>query len=60
MAIEWLTPEEIANELKVSVKTVYKLLRAGELGSVKLGRSWRVSREHLNTFLKKQESKDGL
>lgn len=42
-----LTPEEVAERLSVTVKTVREWLRTGELTGVKLGRIWRVREEDL-------------
>ncbi len=38
----FLTPEEIAEALKIETRTVYSWLRSGELTGSKLGRLWRV------------------
>lgn len=45
------TPEEVAEILKVSVITVKKWLRNGELKGVKVGKFWRVREEDLQEFL---------
>jgi excisionase family DNA binding protein len=37
-----LTPVEYAGERKVSVKTVYRLLRAGKIPSERVGQQWRI------------------
>ena len=41
---ELLTPEEAARYLRVNPQTVYRLLRAGGLPGVKVGRQWRGRR----------------
>ena len=46
-----LTTQEVANILKVTVRTVYSLLESGELQGVKIGRVWRVREEDLQAFL---------
>lgn len=38
------TPQEYADKMKVSVKTIYRQIRAGKLKSERVGRQWRISR----------------
>ncbi|MEM5816034.1 MAG: helix-turn-helix domain-containing protein [Candidatus Aenigmatarchaeota archaeon] len=45
------TPEEVAEILKVSVITVKKWLRSGELKGIKVGKLWRIREEDLQEFL---------
>ena len=44
---EILTPDEVAQYLKISKKTVYKLVRSGALPAFKAGKHWRVRRVDL-------------
>jgi len=46
-----MTAEDAAEYLQISVKTVLKLLRAGEIPAKKVGHQWRVSRQALETYL---------
>lgn len=46
-----LTPEEVAERLKVSRETVLRWLRNGELKGVKAGKLWRVREEDLQEFI---------
>jgi len=46
-----LTPDEAAKILKVNVRTVTNLIRAGELRGVKIGRVWRIREEDLQAFI---------
>jgi len=48
---EVLTAEEAASLLKVSVKTVLRLARSGDIPAAKVGRSWRFRRSQLLKFL---------
>lgn len=41
-----LTPEEFAEERKVSVRTVYRLIQAGKLPAERVGRQWRIWLRH--------------
>jgi excisionase family DNA binding protein len=51
-----LTPEEAAAALHVGRTTVYALMKAGELHSVHIGRSCRVSRAELERYVRRLES----
>lgn len=48
---DYLTPCEVADELALSLTTVYNLLRAGKLPGVKIGRSWRIPRDALDKLM---------
>ena len=48
---ELLTVAEIAESLRVSTMTVYRLIRTGELPAVRVGRNYRVRRRDLTAFL---------
>ena len=56
MTAEVLTVKEVAEELRVHPYTVYKLLEAGELEGFKLRTHWRIKREALDNFMKKDRS----
>jgi excisionase family DNA binding protein len=46
-----LTPEQVAQRLQVTPRTIYDWLRHGRLRGIKLGRLWRVNVEDLGSFL---------
>jgi excisionase family DNA binding protein len=46
------TPEEIAEELQVTRRTVYGWLRSGRLRGVRAGRGWRIRPEDVEVFLR--------
>lgn len=48
---EVLTPDEVAELLKLSKKTVLRHARLGELPAAKVGRVWRFRRSELLAFL---------
>lgn len=54
MLPEYLTITEIADELRVSKMTIYRLCHDGLLPCVRVGRSFRVTRSDLNTYLKQK------
>ncbi|MFZ4240733.1 helix-turn-helix domain-containing protein [Streptomyces murinus] len=45
------TPEEAAEVLSFGRSTVYELMAAGDLKFIKLGRSRRIKRVHLEEFV---------
>ena len=49
---EIMSVEDISAALDVSTKTVYKMLRKGTIQNMKVGRSYRVPKVHLLSFLK--------
>ncbi|MBC7341606.1 MAG: helix-turn-helix domain-containing protein [Clostridia bacterium] len=51
MAERLLTPEEVADRLIVSPKTIRDWLREGKLKGIKTGKLWRIRECDLETFL---------
>ena len=47
----YYTLAEIAEKLKVSYRTAYRWVQAGELSAYKLGSEWRVAESDLQAFL---------
>lgn len=47
-----LNVEQMCSALTVSTKTGYNLLRTGEIAYLKVGRSYRIPKAHLLTYLK--------
>ena len=43
--------EQMCDALKVSTKTGYKLLHEGKIPAMKIGRSYRIPKAHLFTYL---------
>jgi excisionase family DNA binding protein len=48
---ELLTVQEVADELRLTFRTVYRYLQEGQLRGQKLGRTWRIRRSDLTTYL---------
>ncbi len=44
-------PEEIAELLRVSRRTIYSYMKQGKLHAVKIGQYWHISQENLDSFL---------
>ena len=47
----FLTVAEVAAQLRVSTMTVYRLIKAGQLASVRVGKSYRVREEDVDRYL---------
>lgn len=54
MNAKLLTAGEVADLLRVSTMTVYRLIRGGELKAVRVGRSYRVRQDELDAYLQSQ------
>ena len=47
-----LTVEEMSKALGVSTKTGYKLIRENKIECIKVGRSYRIPKAHLLTYMR--------
>jgi excisionase family DNA binding protein len=47
----FLTVQEVADLMRVSSMTVYRLIKAGDLPAVRVGRSFRVSDADVDAYL---------
>jgi len=54
MIPDLLTPEEVAEKLKVTRRTVYQWLLTGQLHGLKAGDKWRVTESDLMAFLQRE------
>lgn len=57
---EILTPSQVAELLKIHVKTVYRLAREGVITGNRIGRSWRFSKNHILDLLLNQQKKPSV
>ena len=55
MTNSYLSVQEVADRLGVSVFTIRRYIRAGKLRAIKLDGVYRLSREDLGEFLKSRE-----
>lgn len=58
MSTDWLTVEEIAEELRVHVTTVREWIRQKKLKAAKFGRDYRIKRTDYNEFIDKHYRAD--
>lgn len=49
-----LTVREVAETMRVSTMTVYRLIRAGELPAIRVGKHFRIRVEDLDTYLEER------
>ena len=47
----FLTTEEVLQYLQLNLKTVYRLIRAGKLPAVRVGRQWRFRKRDIDAWL---------
>ncbi len=50
----FLTVAEVARQLRVSNMTVYRLVKAGELAAVRVGRGYRIRGEDVRKYLQQR------
>ncbi len=48
-----LTVREVAEVMRVSNMTVYRLIRSGELGATRVGRSYRIWENDVRSYLRR-------
>jgi len=56
MSHEWLTIEEIAEELRVSEETVRRWIRTKQLKALSIGRGYRIRRKDYEDFLDRRST----
>ena len=52
---EYLTVSELAGHVGVSRMTIYRAINSGELQAIRIGRSFRISRESWDAYLRDAE-----
>lgn len=53
----FMTASEVAAVLRVSSMTVYRLINAGQLPAVRIGKSFRVRQDELDRYLEDRHTK---
>lgn len=56
--MELLTTQEALELLKIDRKTLYKLLKNGDLPAIKLGSQWRIPKEEIAKLVGKSQNKN--
>ena len=57
---ELMTLQEVADYLRVTEKTVYRLLKRGRIPAVKVGRQWRFDRKSIDKWLHQNSAGTGV
>lgn len=57
---ELLTVAEVAEQLRVSTMTVYRLIQREELQALRIGRSYRIEQDALGAYLRAGEVRDDV
>jgi len=52
----WMKLEEVAQYLKVSKDSIYRLAQKGEIPASKIGNLWRFKREDIDEWMKRKEN----
>jgi excisionase family DNA binding protein len=55
----FLTVSEVADLLRVSSMTIYRLIKEGEMPAVRVGKSYRLREEDIDAYLAKQYTEAG-
>ena len=55
----FLTVQEVADLMRVSTMTVYRIIKSGELPAVRVGRSFRVRDVDVDTYLGSRYTQTG-
>lgn len=53
--MEYYTPQQIAEKLQLSVRTIWSYIRSRKMPASKIGREYRISEEQLERFMKSFE-----
>jgi len=53
----FLTTEEVLEYLQVNLRTVYRLIKAGKIPAVRVGRQWRFRKSDIDAWLDSQHSR---
>jgi excisionase family DNA binding protein len=55
----FLTTEEVLAYLQVNLRTVYRLIKAGKIPAVRVGRQWRFRKRDIDAWLDSQRTQGG-
>jgi excisionase family DNA binding protein len=55
----FLTTEEVLEYLQVNLRTVYRLIKAGKIPAVRVGRQWRFRKRDIDAWLDSQRTHSG-
>lgn len=53
---QFYTAQELADELRVNIMTIYRYIKAGKLKAYKIGKEFRIKKTIFNIFLEECET----
>jgi len=56
---QFLTVAEVADLMRVSTMTVYRLIKAGELPAARVGKSYRIRESDVDAYLQRSYTQAG-
>lgn len=54
---ELLTIKQVEDRLKLSERTIFRLIKSGELNGFKVGREWRFEESDIDDYIRRQRQK---
>lgn len=57
--VRFLTVAEVADHMRVSKMTVYRLIKAGDLAAVRVGKSYRIRQADIERYLASRYTEAG-
>ncbi|MFO8053156.1 MAG: helix-turn-helix domain-containing protein [Candidatus Omnitrophota bacterium] len=54
-----MTPKQVAKYLSLHIITLYRLIKKGKLPSFKVGGQWRIKKDLLDSWIRKQSKRNG-
>jgi excisionase family DNA binding protein len=55
----FLTVAEVADLMRVSTMTVYRLIKAGDLAAVRIGKSYRIREDDVDRYIARRYTEAG-
>jgi excisionase family DNA binding protein len=55
----FLTTDEVLEYLQVNLRTVYRLIKAGKIPAIRVGRQWRFRKRDIDAWLESQRPRSG-
>jgi excisionase family DNA binding protein len=55
-AKNFLTPQEVANDLQLNTLTIYGYIKKKKLLAIKIGRNYRIAKEDLDKFIESNKT----
>lgn len=53
---EFYTAQELADELRVNIMTIYRYIKARKIKAIKLGKEFRIEKQEFKSFLESRRT----